>query len=67
LNETLVLCLVEQGNQFHRLMAKAFIETNQAPLLLVDADPDQNLGEMLGVDLKRGWKSPSPTARKHIH
>jgi CO dehydrogenase maturation factor len=38
-------------------MAKAFIEANQSPILLVDADPDQNLGEMLGVDLKEAGKS----------
>jgi CO dehydrogenase maturation factor len=44
-------------SSFTALMAKAFIETNQAPLLLVDADPDQNLGEMLGVDLKEAGKS----------
>jgi CO dehydrogenase maturation factor len=33
------------------LMAKYFIEAEESPLLLVDADPDQNLGEMVGVDL----------------
>jgi CO dehydrogenase maturation factor len=38
-------------------MAKNLIETGQAPLLLVDADPDQNLGEMLGIDLKEVGKS----------
>ena len=26
-------------------------------MLLVDADPDQNLGEMLGIDLKEAGKS----------
>ncbi|MGD0451299.1 MAG: AAA family ATPase [Candidatus Bathyarchaeia archaeon] len=44
-------------SSFTALMAKAFIETNQAPLLLVDADPDQNLAEMIGVDLKEAGKS----------
>lgn len=37
---------------FTSLMTKCFLETGQTPLLLVDADPDQNLGEMVGVDLK---------------
>jgi CO dehydrogenase maturation factor len=44
-------------SSFTALMAKSFIESNQAPLLLVDADPDQNLAEMLGVDLKEAGKS----------
>ena len=44
-------------SSFTALMAKTFIETNQSPLLLVDADPDQNLAEMLGVDLKEAGKS----------
>jgi CO dehydrogenase maturation factor len=38
-------------------MAKCFIEADVSPLLLVDADPDQNLAEMLGVDLKEAGKS----------
>jgi CO dehydrogenase maturation factor len=37
-------------------MAKYFIEIGDTPLLLVDADPDQNLGEMVGVDLKEAGK-----------
>jgi len=44
-------------SSFTALMAKCFIETGQTPLLLVDADPDQNLAEMLGVDLKEAGKS----------
>ena len=45
---------------FVALMTKCFIEAGVAPLLLVDADPDQNLGEMVGVDLKEvGKKSIS--------
>ena len=44
-------------SSFTALMAKCFIETGQGPLLMVDADPDQNLAEMLGVDLKEAGKS----------
>lgn len=36
---------------FVALTAKYFIDMDVAPILLVDADPDQNLGEMVGVDL----------------
>jgi CO dehydrogenase maturation factor len=41
---------------FVSLMTKYFIEKGITPLLLVDADPDQNLGEMVGVDLKEKGK-----------
>jgi CO dehydrogenase maturation factor len=44
-------------SSFTTLMAKSLIETNQSPLLLVDADPDQNLAEMLGIDLREAGKS----------
>jgi CO dehydrogenase maturation factor len=44
-------------SSFTALMAKNFIEAGQAPLLLVDADPDQNLGEMIGIDLTEVGKS----------
>jgi CO dehydrogenase maturation factor len=44
-------------SSFTALTAKAFIEASYAPLLLVDADPDQNLAEMLGVDLKEAGKA----------
>jgi CO dehydrogenase maturation factor len=44
-------------SSFTALMAKCFIDAGQAPLLLVDADPDQNLAEMLGIDLKEAGKS----------
>ena len=37
---------------FLALMAKYFIESQETPVLLVDADPDQNLAEMVGVDLE---------------
>jgi CO dehydrogenase maturation factor len=43
-------------SSFTSLMAKCFIEAKQSPLLLVDADPDQNLAEMLGVDMKEAGK-----------
>jgi CO dehydrogenase maturation factor len=44
-------------SSFTALMAKAFIEKGASPLLLVDADPDQNLADMLGIDLKEVGKS----------
>lgn len=44
-------------SSFTALMAKCFIEAGVSPILLVDADPDQNLAEMLGVDLKEEGKS----------
>lgn len=37
---------------FVALMTKCLIENGDTPLLLADADPDQNLAEMVGVDLK---------------
>jgi len=37
---------------FVALMAKYLIDQGRTPLLLVDADPDQNLAEMVGVDLE---------------
>ncbi|MFQ5759114.1 MAG: AAA family ATPase [Candidatus Bathyarchaeia archaeon] len=41
---------------FVALMTKFFIEIDDTPLLLVDVDPDQNLGEMVGVNLKEEGK-----------
>jgi len=41
---------------FAALVTKFFIEVGETPLLLVDVDPDQNLGEMVGVDLKETGK-----------
>ncbi|MFQ5999708.1 MAG: AAA family ATPase, partial [Candidatus Bathyarchaeia archaeon] len=41
---------------FVALMTKYFIEIGDTPLLLIDVDPDQNLGEMVGVDLKEEGK-----------
>jgi CO dehydrogenase maturation factor len=38
---------------FVALLTKYLIEKNDTPLLLVDADPDQNLNEMVGVELKK--------------
>ncbi len=41
---------------FVALMAKYLINTRAFPVLLVDADPDQNLAEMVGVDLEAAGK-----------
>jgi CO dehydrogenase maturation factor len=41
---------------FVALMARYLIERGETPILLVDADPDQNLAEMLGVDLEHAGK-----------
>jgi CO dehydrogenase maturation factor len=37
-------------------MTKYFIEIGYNPLLLIDVDPDQNLGEMVGIDFKEEGK-----------
>jgi len=37
---------------FVALITKYFIEIGDTPMLLVDVDPDQNLGEMIGIDLE---------------
>ena len=42
---------------FVALAAKYFIEVGQTPLLLIDLDPDQNLGEAVGVDMEALNKS----------
>jgi len=41
---------------FVALMTKYFIENGDTPLLLIDVDPDQNLAEMVGIDLKEEGK-----------
>ena len=41
---------------FVGLMTKYFIELEKTPLLLVDADPDLNLGEVVGADLREKGK-----------
>jgi CO dehydrogenase maturation factor len=41
---------------FVALMAKYLISRKATPILLVDADPDQNLAEMVGVDLEAAGK-----------
>jgi CO dehydrogenase maturation factor len=41
---------------FVALMTKSLINNAQCPLLLVDADPDQSLAEMVGVDPKKQGK-----------
>jgi CO dehydrogenase maturation factor len=38
------------------LTTKYFIEIGETPMLLVDVDPDQNLGEMVGVNLEEVGK-----------
>lgn len=38
---------------FVSLVADYLIRTKKTPFLLVDLDPDQSLGEMIGVDLER--------------
>ena len=42
---------------FVALMAKHLINQGDTPMLLVDVDPDQNLGEMIGVNLEEQGKS----------
>ncbi len=45
---------------FVSLMTRYFIEKGETPLLLVDVDPDQNLAEMVGANLrKEGRKTVS--------
>src|SRR3989304_2780425 len=44
-------------SSFTALMAKCFLEAGKTPLVLGDADPDQNLAEMVGVDLTEAGKS----------
>lgn len=41
---------------FVTLMVKYFIEIGATPMLLVDVDPDQNLAEMVGIDLRKEGK-----------
>jgi len=42
---------------FAVLLARHFIEKGETPILLIDLDPDMNLAEMIGVDLKSVGKS----------
>jgi CO dehydrogenase maturation factor len=42
---------------FVALTTKYLIEIGQTPLLLIDLDPDQNLGEAVGVDMEELGKS----------
>jgi len=37
---------------FVALITKYFVEIGDTPILLVDVDPDQNLGEMIGIDME---------------
>ncbi|UCE95296.1 MAG: AAA family ATPase [Candidatus Bathyarchaeota archaeon] len=41
---------------FVTLMVKYLIEIGATPMLLVDVDPDQNLAEMVGIDLRKEGK-----------
>ncbi len=41
---------------FVGLLTKCLIEDGRTPILLVDADPDQNLGEVVGADLEISGK-----------
>jgi len=41
---------------FVAMMAKYLVEKKKTPILLVDADPDQNLAEMVGIDLESSGK-----------
>jgi CO dehydrogenase maturation factor len=41
---------------FIAIMTKYFIEVGDTPILLVDVDPDQNLGEMVGIDFEKEGK-----------
>lgn len=43
-------------SSFVALMTKYFVETGNTPLLLVDADPDQSLAEMVGIDMREAGK-----------
>jgi CO dehydrogenase maturation factor len=54
-----IVCMGRGGSgktSFVALMTKYFIEKEELPLLLVDIDPDQNLGEIVGVDLEKEKK-----------
>jgi len=45
---------------FVALVTKFFIEIGETPIFLIDADPDQNLAEAVGIDLeKEGLKTIS--------
>ena len=43
-------------SSFIALVTKYLIEIGETPILLVDADPDQSLGDMVGVDLEEAGK-----------
>src|SRR3990170_7141566 len=60
--EKLMRSIVSMGRggsgktSFVALVTKYFIEISETPILLVDADPDQNLAEVLGIDFEREGK-----------
>jgi len=41
---------------FVTIMTRYFIENGDTPLLLIGVDPNQNLGEIVGIDLKEEGK-----------
>lgn len=55
-NDMKILVTVGRGGtgktSFVAVMARYFIHKGEVPILLVDADPDQNLAEMVGVNLE---------------
>jgi len=60
---TLIVSMGRGGTgktSFVALVTKFFIEIEETPIFLIDADPDQNLAEAVGVDLeKEGLKTIS--------
>ena len=56
-----ILIVVGRGGtgktSFTALATKYLIEIGYKPLLLIDADPDQNLGELVGIDFDQEGKS----------
>ena len=54
-----IVCIGRGGSgktSFIALMTKYFIEIKGLPLLLLDIDPDQNFGELVGGDLEKEKK-----------
>ncbi len=55
-----ILIMVGRGGtgktSFAALTTKHLIEIGYSPLLLIDADPDQNLGELVGIDFNQEGK-----------
>jgi CO dehydrogenase maturation factor len=49
-------CYCTSNNAKYAIARKYFTEKGATPLLLVDVDPNQNLAEMVGIDLKEQGK-----------